>query len=801
MKKILLFCLVVLLFPLFGFALSPETQFDGFFLTDNNQFINTTCNPALLGFYNSLNVAGGTSQDKDNFFKNNLIAVGWRGYSLGLETMQLTNHNASKWSLSKGFFFRDLDLSVGFSFNWYNSGNTAITDLMSLNLGFNKYLSDSFSVSILMKDIVLSEAATSYLSPEYRLGFGLRLLKGRLGFHSYYSFLPDRNITEGAYALSLQAEPLTGVGLGVGFLHNNQQNKLNLSISFSLNKFSFKTMTSIIDKKYAPGNFIFSYHSLDRDSFLGNDSRCLLIDFSEIMSEDPVMKRKLLKSKRKNTFLDILLGLEKSLTDPSVTSIYLRIKQWHLSFGRSEELLKSLRRCKFAGKKIIAYFESNSGLAYAVGSVADEIYLNPSQPLMLKGLGATITFFKKMMDRIGLKAELFYLGKYKSAAQVVTLEKMTDAHRTAESLIVKRLYDFMLDSVSVNRGVSKKNVRQWYDMGLIDPKDAKKLLIIDKLVYESDVLKKIPAHELVDVASYYRKKTFSSSWKEKPIIAVIHVTGSIVNGKGGKRDILFNSRTVGADTVNQAIYKAASLDAVKGIIIRVQSGGGSVLASDKMWNAINTVSARKPLIISMGDVAASGGYYLACGSKMTKHKIYAMKTTITGSIGVITGKLVAKDLKKKLGLSTEFVSHGEHAYLFSMDRVFTDKDKKVIERSLKSYYSDFVRKVAIGRNKSYVEIEKIAQGRVWTGVDALRLGLVDANKSIVDAVYDVARQAKIVDDFVVVELPIIKKGFIQSVIGINATALRDIIKNFDSPIMQLLSGKILAIAPYRSNYR
>ncbi len=801
MKKLLFFFLILLFLPLTIFGVAPESKFDGFLLTDNGQFVNCSANPALLGFYNELNIVLGTSQDKDNFLKNNLLSVGWRGFSFDIENMQLTNSDTRKWSLSKGYFFRDLNLSVGVSYNWYDSDNSEITDLISLDLGFNKYLSPYFSFSFLMRDIVLSEGATSYLSSEYRVGLGLKSLSGRLSFHSYYSFLPDMDFRDGAYAFSLQVEPIRGVGLGLNFLHKEQEDKLDFSISFSMNNFSLKTTTSFVDKKYSPGNFIVSYNALKRSSFLGEGTRCLLIDFSDAMNEDPVVQKNILATSSKKTFLDVLLGLEKAVYDPNVTAIYLRIKNWGLSFGRSEELLQSLRRCKVTGKRIIAYFESGSGLAYAVGSIADEIYLNPSQPLTLKGLGASVTFFKNLMDRIGLKAELFYLGKYKSAAQIVTLNKMTKAHRTAEALILKRLYNFMLDSVALNRNAPKKIVRLWYEMGLINPEDAKKLKIVDKLVYEKDVIRKIPAHELIDVTKYYKEKMFSSSWKSKPVIAVVHVTGSIVNGKGGKRDILFRSRTVGADTVNKAIYGAAAIDAVKGIVIRVQSGGGSVLASDKMWKAINDVSVKKPVIISMGDVAASGGYYLACGSKATTHKIYAPKTAITGSIGVITGKMVVKDLKKKLGLSTEFVSHGEHAYLFSANKFFSVKDKKVIEKSLKVYYKGFVQKVATGRNKNYNDIEKIAQGRVWTGADALRLGLIDANKSVADAVYDLARKTGIVANFRVVELPIIKKGLLQSALGVNARELKDLVKLFDTPLMQLLTGKILAMIPYRVSYK
>jgi protease IV len=438
---------------------------------------------------------------------------------------------------------------------------------------------------------------------------------------------------------------------------------------------------------------------------------------------------------------DVIRLIRHAKQDSSVKGIYLKCNRNANGFATSEEIRNALIDFKKSGKFIYAYGDVIPQKAYYVGNVADKIYCNPKGGVDWKGFATEITFLKGALQKLEIQPQIFYAGKFKSATEPLREEKMTDANRLQTSELLNSLYNRLLYSTAEARKTDTAILRKAVNEHLIQyAPDAEKYNLVDGLKYDDEVkgeirekleIDKYDKINFITIAQYAKAVNYKEDGKEK--IAVIYAEGDIVDGKG-------NQDQIGGDTYRSLIRKARMDKDIKAIVIRVNSGGGSSLASENLWREITIAKKDKPVIISFGDVAASGGYYMSCNAD----SIFAQPNTITGSIGVFSIlPNMQQFFKDKLGVTFDGVKTAPDADELSVSKPLTDMQKKYFQNGVDSIYHDFKSRVADGRKLSMEYIDSIAQGRVWTGEKAIQLGLVDKLGSLQDAIDCAIRMAKI----------------------------------------------------------
>lgn len=451
--------------------------------------------------------------------------------------------------------------------------------------------------------------------------------------------------------------------------------------------------------------------------------------------------------------IELCKTIRAAKEDAKISGIYLNFDAIPAGFATIEEIRNALIDFKSSGKFVYAYSETYSEGAYYLVSVSDKIFLNPAGLLELNGLSSKSIFFKGLLEKLEIKPQVFKVGDYKSAVEPFLLDKMSDYNKEQTLSFMNSIYNFILGNIAQSRGLTFKEVKLISDSMLIhNPKDALKYKIITNIAYYDEVLEELKAaigiksDSKINFVSY---KKYKSSLKEEETksenkIAVIVAQGDIVSGKS-------EDESIGSDDMAAEIRKARLDTNVKAVVLRINSPGGSAMASDVMWREVVLTKAQKPIIASMGDVAASGGYYLAMGAT----KIVAQENSITGSIGVFGIIFNIKNfLKNKLGITTDGVKTGLFSDIESLTKDLSDYEKKSIQQEVDNIYEDFTTKAAEGRKMSVADLKKVASGRVWSGLEAKKINLVDSLGGINTAISMAISEAKLdSSDYKVVYYP------------------------------------------------
>lgn len=494
----------------------------------------------------------------------------------------------------------------------------------------------------------------------------------------------------------------------------------------------------------------------------------LQIDLSNNYQEQPVKNfQSFMKSEGFDAqpgLYDVIRLIKKAKTDDNISGIYIVANNNANGFATSGEIRDALQDFKASKKFIVAYGDVMTQTAYNVANVADKIYVSPKGMFEWVGFSVNYMFLKGTLDKLEIKPQIFYAGKFKSATEPFRATEMTPANKLQTSEWMNDLYSEFLQKTSQARKVDTATLHQLANTGVIEtPENAVAHKLIDGAKYDDEVkdeikkLIKLDSADKINFVSIEKysmvNKNLGGSKGEK--IALIYASGVIVDGKGGEE-------TIGSEQYVELFQKARLDKNIKAIVLRVNSGGGSALASENIWREMTLAKKEKPVIVSFGDVAASGGYYIGCAAD----SIFASKNTITGSIGVFG---IIPDMsaffKNKLGVTFDGVKTGPLANAGSPDHPMSEPEKKLVANMIERIYADFKQRVADGRKKDTSYIETVAQGRVWTGLKGKEVGLVDKFGGIEDAISSAAAKAKL-KDYQVVEYP--KQGtFIERILGLN----------------------------------
>ena len=433
--------------------------------------------------------------------------------------------------------------------------------------------------------------------------------------------------------------------------------------------------------------------------------------------------------------------IRKAKIDPKIKGIVIRPMGTTIGWAKIEELRDVLNDFKTSGKPVYAYIEVAGNREYYLSLVADTIFGSPTASLFINGLSGKAYFVKNMLNKIGVEADFIAHGKYKNAPDMFTREKMSPAQREVINSLLDDIYPRYLQTIAQSRNMEITTVRSLIDQGLFSVEEAVQKNLVDTVLYYNefkDRLKKKGKRSLriVDYSRYKKVRFSSLGVKPKGTIALIYGSGNIVSGVG---DELPQDGVITSEAMANAIRKAAKDKTVKAIVMRIDSPGGSGTASDIIWREVVEAKKKKPVVVSMGDVAASGGYYIS----MAADTIVAEPSSIVGSIGVFAGKFSFGKLYQKLGITKEEILRGKNANLFSETQTFSPEQRQLLKQFIDEFYRIFVTKAAQGRHKTYEEIDAIAQGRVWTGQQGLENGLVDKLGGLVEAIQVAKKMAGI----------------------------------------------------------
>jgi protease-4 len=461
----------------------------------------------------------------------------------------------------------------------------------------------------------------------------------------------------------------------------------------------------------------------------------------DYVAEDP-LNRFLGRDER--SLSSLLLQLRKAKADGRVKGVLLDIDFIMSGWGKAEEIRDAIADFRTSGKPVYAYMEYGANKEYYVATACDRIYVAPIGEVAIVGLAADVMSLGGSLEKLGIKADFYQIGKYKSAPEEYTRKEMSEAHREVLNSMLDDLFNRFVVDVAAARHKPESDIRALIDSAPLRAEEAKQGGLIDDAKYRDEVegeLKKRLGYKdddklnVVSEAEYRRVEPESLNLNQGEKIAIIYASGAIMSGSstGGGA---FGEQTVGSDTISKAIKDAGDDKSIKAIVLRVDSPGGTSFASDIIWHAVEVAKGKKPVVVSMGDVAASGGYYISTGAM----KIVAEPSTITGSIGVFAGKPVMKGFYDWIGVNDEYVTRGKFAAMYRETEPFTKEERAKFESMLNDFYNkDFLPKVAAGRKRDAAYIDSIGQGHVWTGAQAKQNGLVDEFGGL-DKAVEIAKQ-------------------------------------------------------------
>ena len=438
----------------------------------------------------------------------------------------------------------------------------------------------------------------------------------------------------------------------------------------------------------------------------------------------------------------VLTQFRKAKTDKRIRAIILDVDTSQAGWAKAEELRGAIEDFRASGKPVYAYMEMGFNKDFYVASACNKIYMPPPGELFITGLAADVMFFRGSLDKLGIYPDLYQIGKYKSAGDTFTQKQMTDAHREVVNSLLDDLSGRYRDGIARGRGKSTEDVEKLVNDAPYNARQAKDAGLIDGALYRDELEKEIKKGlgyadkdelRIVKTSDYKKITQESLGLNKGERIAIVYASGDIMSGRS--QFGMGGQEVIGSDSFVRELNQVRDDKTIKAVVLRIDSPGGEGLASDIIWRGIESLKAKKPVVVSMSDVAASGGYYIACNA----NKIVAQPSTITGSIGVVGGKPVIKGFYDWIGVTNEYVLRGTNAGMFRESEKFSDSERAKFQEFLKTTYDDFTSKVAKGRAKDQAYIDSIGQGRVWTGRQGRENGLVDEYGGL-DKAIEIAKQ-------------------------------------------------------------
>lgn len=461
---------------------------------------------------------------------------------------------------------------------------------------------------------------------------------------------------------------------------------------------------------------------------------------------------------------DIMASIDKATDNDNIKGIYLHIGNFSASTASIQEIYNGLERFKKTGRFIVAYADAYGNGTYYLSSIADKVYMNPSGILALTGINISTVFFKDLLSKIGVEMQIFKVGTFKSAVEPFTQTSMSEENRLQLTTFINSIWTEITKTIARNRGISDTEVNMYADSGLFldDAQTAVHHKLIDSLVYGSDmkeIIEKRVGKDYNSLTMKDMKLTTPNKEYSKNRIAIVYAVGEIDGSN--------KNEGIDSEDISEDLLDIADNDKIKAVVLRINSPGGSAYGSEQIWKAISVVKSKKPIVVSMGDYAASGGYYIACNTD----RIFAQPTTLTGSIGIFGIFPNIGGLTDKLGIKFDNVKTNKYSDFGATYRPMNTEERAILQRYINNGYELFTKRCAEGRNMNIDLLKAIAEGRIYSGTDAMRLGLVDEMGGLEEAIAFAAKKANI-SDYTIKYYPSVK-SWIEQISDIFSTSVEE----------------------------
>ncbi len=538
----------------------------------------------------------------------------------------------------------------------------------------------------------------------------------------------EESLKDADFRTGLEIRPMPGMFVYLD-IDNHSRFNVGFRLNFESNFLGHRTEFERTGKTYLSTSYIGSVKGRQA-SLTKPRKKTLMLGLNGKLPENPDIP---FFGRRPLKFFDYIQGLRQAADDPGIDRLFLHIKSLKCGLGKTEELLSALTYFRSQGKPIYAFLSYPSNLSYMLASVADTICVPPVSLLRLTGLRAELKMYKGLMDKLGVEIEMERVDEYKSAAEPFIFEKPTEENRQQLNRWLDVVYDDFTNVIASNRGFLVDSIKTLIDSAPMASIDAQAAGLVDELMYIDEAIKAFAdkpgliSSGKKSFYSYYTAPEIEDRWEPAPKFGVLIADGGIVSGKSGTR--------IGSHEMIGAVKQARYNPEIKGVLLRINSPGGDALAADLLWHEIEKLAEKKPVVISMGNVAASGGYYIAA----VKSPIFANKNTLTGSIGVYGGKVNFAELYNKIGIYTETIDRGENASMYSTTKPFTDDQREQLKSQLWTFYRHFISKVSEVRPMSTDSVNALGRGQVWTGTEAFSNGLTDKVGGFYEALTELSK--------------------------------------------------------------
>ena len=720
---------LMLILTLTGLAFAQSTTVQSF--TPQHTLFSETpfgwlTNPALIGDTRGSHEFGFANlNSKKHFGVAEGLAMRVPGFGLSWET-SLQGERLTSWTLGFGGA-AGKHLLWGFNYRWFNGEPAQFRTYNRWSFGLALRPAEFLALGWVTDDFNRDKIG-DFVTPRTHTASAAIRVTPRFILEASATLADSQRAKEIKPRISAQVEPINGLFLS-GSWQQHGMIQAGLGLSFGQGRLGYST-TMDKDGNYLGGGLVLQSSMWKERTFLESRRRWVTYELEGDCTEERAGFS--LFSSRGPTLHGILTDLHELADDPTVEGVLIQEEGFAAGMAQREEIRQAIIDLRAAGKRTLYYGKFLDNGSYYLATACDHIWTMPSGEVNLTGLGSTSLFLRGMLDKLGISPDLEHIGDYKSASDMFTRSDMTPAQREATQAILDDSWSIWLNALAQGRKVTADSMTRIVNGGPWECSEALAAGLVDSLVFPDEVEKALDkTFDGPQLAGerYLRTPWRDDRWTPKPKIAIVMAEGMIEDGTSGSGLL---GKVMGGKTISKAIRRAADNPMIRGIVLRINSGGGSGTASDEIWQAVNYArhEKNKPVVVSMGNVAGSGGYYIACNAD----SIFADATTITGSIGVISGKFAIRGLLDKIGVNAVQLKKSDHAGFGSMIDTFSVGERQRLKKQLDIFYKDFVQKVADGRHKDWDSIHKLAQGRIWSGTRGAQNGLVDRVAGMMEAI-------------------------------------------------------------------
>jgi protease-4 len=674
-------------------------------------------NPAALARYKAISLQLMADYNNGNYAKSWGVALSRT--QIGLAYRRIYNPNGQNF---KEFVYASgisptRELQLGFSYRYFQDGPGFYNNRHLWNVGLRGIAARKFAWGAVFSNLNRGKVDGERTRIEQRYSLAYRPVGNKLTLATDMLWTAQTKLSDADFVFHAEFSPALGLFIN-GYLDSDQ----NFQIGVRANLLQyFVGAKSSFDKGAENGRTTAFFGLVDRrqPSIIAEPERRLRVTVQGRPAENPPHP---VFGSAGMSFARLITSIHRAAGDPSVNQLLLKTRNLSLGLAQAQELRDALVFFRSQGKKVICHSSQPNNISYFVASAADEIYIPPVSQLRLVGLRAELTFLAGTLDKLGVDVEIVKIGEYKSAPEKYTRTQSSEEYRAQVNQLLDDLYDQLTSAIAEGRGLSQDSVKRLIDRGPFTSEEAEKFGLVDGLSYRDDLNRDFlkPMAE-ISYGRYIEDTLLNDDWDPVPVLAVVVAEGEITSDEG---DISPTGQpgSVTPATMSRGFSQARSNPDVRGIVFRVNSPGGSALATDDIRHQAANASKRLPMIVSMGNVAASGGYYISTAAD----RLFAAPATVTGSIGIYGGKLDLSELYHKIDLGKELYTRGKYAGMLTWMRPFTEDEREKYRSQLQAFYDHFVSLVSECQDLTPDSVDALARGHVWTGRQARDNGLVDS---------------------------------------------------------------------------